>query len=100
MTVQDNPAESRYELFDASTLVGFVDYRLKPGHIALTHTEVAPQYEGRGHATDLIRAALDDAKARDLAVFPYCSFVQAFMAEHPAYVSLVPASRRHTFNLA
>jgi predicted GNAT family acetyltransferase len=100
ITVQDNAAESRYELYDGQSLVGLAEYRLRPGHIAFTHTEVAPEFANRGYATGLVRAALDDARRRDLAVLPYCGFVQHFILDNPEYASLVPSARRASFSVA
>jgi predicted GNAT family acetyltransferase len=97
--VQDNPGASQYELFDGDNLVGIAQYRLGTGQIAFTHTEVAQEYEGHGYGSELIRAALDDARERGLAVLPYCGFVRRFIAEHPEYLPLVPAARRPAFNL-
>ena len=60
-TVTDNPEESRYELRDGDTLVGFAAYRLRRGTIVFTHTEVADEYEGQGAGSQLAREALDDS---------------------------------------
>jgi predicted GNAT family acetyltransferase len=98
-TVQDDPAASQYELFDGTTAIGLAKYQRTNRQIAFTHTEVSPDFEGRGLGHRLIRAALDDARAHDLQVLPYCPFVAQFIADHPPYLDLVPPSRRAAFGL-
>jgi predicted GNAT family acetyltransferase len=66
----------------------------------LLHTEVADEYGGRGLATELIRATLDDARTRGRHVLPYCPFVKGFLAKNPDYADLVPIEQRSRFGLA
>jgi predicted GNAT family acetyltransferase len=54
-----------------------------------THTEVQPEAEGKGVASELIRRALDDVRRRGLSAVPLCPFVRAFIARHPDYQDLV-----------
>ena len=70
----------------------FIEYRLKPGRIVLVHTEVPKESEGHGVGDRLVRFALDDARARGLAVVPLCPFVAAWIERHPDYRDLVRAS--------
>jgi len=65
------------------------DYRLRDGVMAITHTEVAPELEGRGIAAELVRAALAHAREQGLKVRPLCSYVQAYMRRHPEVQSLL-----------
>jgi len=98
--VRANDAESRYEIFVDDRLAGFTEYR-RHGHRAdFVHTEIADEFGGRGLATDLIRAALDDARRREWQVRPYCEFVKAFIAKNEDYLDLVPADQRDRFGLA
>ena len=98
-TVADNPDEHRVEIRVGDDLAGFVVYRRRPGLIAYIHTEIEDRYEGRGLGSTLIRAALDQARAEQLAVLPFCPFVNAFIERHPEYVDLVPAENREAFGL-
>ena len=59
------------------------DYRLRDGVMHVTHTEVAPELEGRGIAAMLVEAALAHAAASGLKVRPLCSYVRAYMRRHP-----------------
>lgn len=93
--VEDNPGAARYEIREDGQLVGSLSYRLSPGRITLIHTGVDAEHGGRGLATQLVRAALDDAKTRHLTVVPRCSFVARFIKRHAeAYLPLVAPSLR------
>lgn len=95
----DNRAEQRYEVSVAGTPAGFAQYRAKPGLIAFIHTEIDEQMKGQGLATQLITFALSDARARGMAVLPFCPFVNEFIKRHDDYLDLVPAAHREEFGL-
>jgi uncharacterized protein len=99
-TVRDNHEEHRYEIHDDEELAGFSEYKLSPGKIAFTHTEIDPAFNGRGLARQLVTEALDDARRRDLAVLPFCPYVRKVIASDPErYLDLVPAGDRERFKL-
>lgn len=97
--VADAPDRDRYELSIDSEVVGFSAYRTRPGLIAFVHTEVDERLQGRGLADRLIRFALEDARARGLAVLPFCPFVKAFIEHHREFEELVPEAYREQFGL-
>ena len=92
-TVRDNAEESRWELSVDGTVAVFAAYHdtasSRAGHDGsrrtFTHTETADGFEGQGLASQLVRAALDDAKARGLEINPVCPFVRAYLERHPEY---------------
>jgi predicted GNAT family acetyltransferase len=84
MTIRHNAAQSRYEL-DTDHGVAIAVYRRQGDSAIFTHTEVPPADEGKGIASRLIRAALDDTKRRGLKIVPACSFVVDFVRRHPEY---------------
>jgi len=98
--IADNAEEQRYEIRVDGELAGFTQYRLRPGLIAFVHTEVDDRFEGQGLGSRLIAFALDDARARRLAVLPFCPFVNAYVQRHREYVDLVPEAHRAQFDLA
>ncbi len=98
-TVADNPAEERYELTVDGELAGIAEYRGHGQVRTLTHTEIEERFEGRGLATELIRSALADVRARGLQVIPICPFVKAFLAEHREDLDLVDTRIRVALNL-
>jgi len=87
--VRDNKTEHRFEL-DAGGDPAVVYYKLEPGVITFTHTEVPPALRGRGLASRLVRGALDAARAQHLKVVPRCSFVSAYLRKHPEFNDLAP----------
>ena len=99
LQVTDNPAQERYEIRADGELAGFVQYYLKDGAIAFTHTETDRRFRGHGMAGRLIQASLDSVRERQMAVLPYCPFARAWIAEHPAYADLIPPDEREHFSL-
>jgi predicted GNAT family acetyltransferase len=97
--VADAPERDRYELSIDGEVVGFTAYRARRGLIAFVHTEVDERLHGRGLGDRLIRFALEDARARDLAVLPFCPFVKAFIERHREFEALVPEPYREQFGL-
>jgi predicted GNAT family acetyltransferase len=97
--VANAPDRDRYEVSVDGEVVGFTAYRLRPRLIAFIHTEVDERFQGRGLADKLIRFALEDARARGLAVLPFCPFVNAFIERHREFEALVPDTYREQFGL-
>jgi predicted GNAT family acetyltransferase len=97
--ITDNPDQHRYEIRVDDELAGFVQYRRREGLIALIHTEIDGRFEGRGLASQLIAAVLDEARAAGTAVLPFCPFVNGYISRHPEYVELVPEEFRPEFGL-
>jgi predicted GNAT family acetyltransferase len=94
-TVRYNPKESRYEVLVDERLAGFAQYRLDGKRITMYHTEVEPEYAGRGLGDELARAALDDVRRRGLVLVPLCPFIAAYIRRHPGdYLDLVAPSLR------
>ncbi|MBP2357462.1 putative GNAT family acetyltransferase [Kribbella aluminosa] len=88
--VADARERSRYEAHDADgTLMGFVDYHLRPGVITFLHAETLPEFRGRGVAGTIAARSLDDARVLGLQVKPACPFYQTFLEEHPEYADLL-----------
>jgi uncharacterized protein len=87
--VSDNPQERRYEASLDGEVVGFMEYELREGLIALRHTEVDPAFRERGIASQLVAGVLDDVRGRGLTVRPICPFVRAYIARHSEYADLV-----------
>jgi predicted GNAT family acetyltransferase len=81
--VADNPAQERYEILVEGHLAGFIKYQLGEGRITFWHTEIQPDYEGRGLASELAKVALDDVKQRGLELVPLCPFIAKYIRRHP-----------------
>lgn len=98
-TFADNPAAHRVEARIGDVVAAYSEYRERSGRRSFTHTVVDPALEGQGLGSQLVRWALDDARARGLLVLPYCPFVRSWMKRHPEYVDLVPEAERAGFGL-
>ncbi len=86
--MRDNEDASRFEAWIADDLAGVAEYRRTEGLVVYPHTVVKADFEGRGVGSALARAALDDARARDLRVQVPCPFLTSWLARHPEYQDL------------
>ena len=80
--VHDNAALSRFEL-DVNGITAVANYQLSGKVMTFTHTEVPPQARHGGIASQLIAGALQAVRARGLKIVPHCSFVKAYVDQHP-----------------
>lgn len=65
------------------------DYLRQGRTVTFTHTGVPSALQGRGIAAELVKTALDWARAEGLKVVPACSYVQVYMQRHPATQDLL-----------
>lgn len=70
INVRDKADERRYEAWVGDQLVAFAASKVTDGRIALTRTETAPAFRGRGVARAVVEQAPDSARERQLAVLP------------------------------
>lgn len=82
--VIDNPAKSRFEL-EIDGELAIAEYRIADGAIYLTHTETPARLQGRGVASQLVRGAVESARARGLRIVPRCSYVADWLNRHPEF---------------
>src|ERR1700704_1321127 len=87
-TVRDNPALNRFE-FDLNGHTAVAYYQRAPGLITFRHTEVPPEMSGHGIGSQLVRGALEAARAQGLKVVAKCPFVAAYMAKHAEFNDLL-----------
>ncbi len=80
--VRDNAERRRFEL-DADGHVAFSNYRREGDTITFLHTEVPKELEGHGIGSELVRGALEIARAQGLKIKALCPFVAAYIKKHP-----------------
>ena len=64
--------------------IGISQYELRDQVIALLHTEIDADQEGKGYGSQLARAVLADVRARDVSVIVRCPFLAAYVRRHQA----------------
>lgn len=79
--VVHRPDLSRFEA-DVDGDTAFLAYERTEGAVAMTHTIVPRQLEGRGIAAELVAAAVGWARAEGLEIDPQCSYVRSWLAQH------------------
>lgn len=79
-----NETGNRFEMnVDGNTAI--IEYKEYPGKIALLHTEVPPQLEGKGAATAIIEKTLDYIEKKKFKLIPLCPLVVAYIKRHPEW---------------
>ena len=96
-TVEDNEAQSRFELRVDGELVGWADYRPAGESTIVAHTEIEEGHEGEGLGSELVKATLDGIRESGKTVMPTCAFTAAYIRRHPEYVDLVDPGLRGQF---
>ncbi|MEU8510089.1 GNAT family N-acetyltransferase [Kitasatospora sp. NPDC048722] len=93
LSVRDAEERNRFEAWVDDRMAGFAEYLRSDNLVVYPHTVVEPDFEGQGVGGALARAALDDARARNLPVLATCPFIKAWMIRHPEYVALAYENR-------
>lgn len=83
LTIVDVPEARRYEARMGDALAGWVDYGRVRSRLVAVHTEVLPEYGGRGIGSALVRHVIDDARANGLRITPRCPLFASHFERHP-----------------
>ncbi|HLX34467.1 MAG TPA: GNAT family N-acetyltransferase [Candidatus Limnocylindrales bacterium] len=94
LEIRDVPAERRYEARIGDELAGWVDYRRVRDRLVALHTEVLPQFGGRGIGSKLVRRVVDDARAAGGFITPRCPLFVTHFERHPEDRDLMKLSPR------
>lgn len=88
-SISNDSQRQRYQASVGGELAGFIEYRPRGVHLDLVHTEVLPQFEGRGLAGRLAQFALEDAGRQGRKVIPSCSYIARYIERHSQFQELV-----------
>ena len=92
-TVDDNPAERRFELaIDGSHEIAATYYRLQGEKLTLTHTIVPERFSGQGIGSKLARGVFELLRASGRKAVLHCPFMAAYYARHTEYADVVDTS--------
>jgi predicted GNAT family acetyltransferase len=80
--IRDLPDKHRYVLSLDGYGVGLVTYFDEGEHRVFLHTEVRPEYGGRGLAGELVRYALDDVRGSGRRIINFCPYIRSYLEEH------------------
>ena len=86
-TIAHDPASQRFTT-DVDGQTAYLEYERAGDVMVITHTIVTPAIGGRGIAGNLVRSAIEYAKANGLKVDPQCSYADAWIQRHPEYEAL------------
>jgi predicted GNAT family acetyltransferase len=95
--VTDHPESSRYEIHVDGRRAGIASYARHGQRVDVLHTEIYPEFEGHGLASQLARGLLDDLARRGLEVTPSCPYLASYIRKHPDDIALVDEAHRGAF---
>ena len=97
IAITNNTKKQRYEATVEGGLA-YVDYHRHGQQITFSHTEVPKAAEGKGVAAALAKFAFEDARAKDLEVFPICPYLVSYLKRHREYLEVVAHEHRRQFD--
>jgi predicted GNAT family acetyltransferase len=83
--VRENPEERRFELVVDGAVAGLAAYRVRDGVTVITHSEIDPEFRGRGLGNDLAKLTLDRLRDQQARVVTACPFFAKYVTEHREY---------------
>lgn len=81
--ITDVPDARRYEARIDGELAGWVDYGRVRDRLVAVHTEVKPEYGGRGIGKALVRRVIADARAGGFTITPRCPLFATHFERNP-----------------
>lgn len=69
-------------ILDENKQIAEMVFRLVGTHMTILHTEVLPEYEGKGLAKQLLNSMVAYVRQHQLSVIPLCPYVHAQFKRH------------------
>ncbi len=86
--VRDAPDRDRYEILVGGERAGFAQYVRRGSRTFFVHTEIDPEYEGKGLGSRLAAGALAEERTK-AKIVPLCPFIRGFIDRHPEELEYV-----------
>ncbi|MBE8719174.1 GNAT family N-acetyltransferase [Sphingobacterium pedocola] len=80
---KDDNVYGEVQLFSDDKKAGKMDISVTDEKLRVYHTEVNPEYEGRGFAKLLLHQLVGYARDNNLRIIPLCPYVLAQFKRHP-----------------
>ena len=93
-TVVHESDQHRYVIELDGTPVGQTRYSQVGNHRIFTHTEIEPDHEGQGLASELVEQALTQVRAEGLRIQATCPYVVRWLSRHHQFDDIVDPARR------
>jgi predicted GNAT family acetyltransferase len=84
LEITDVPDSRRYEARINGELAGWVDYGRVRNRLVAVHTEVKPEFGGKGIGKALVRRVIADARAGGFTITPRCPLFATHFERNPA----------------
>ena len=84
LEIRHNPDASRFEL-QLGDQLAMVEYMLAGNNMIFTHTEVPPEFEGKGIASRMAKFALDYAVTAEHKIQAVCPYITVYIQRHEEY---------------
>jgi predicted GNAT family acetyltransferase len=78
---RDNETLHRFELVEQG-LTAFANYRRVDGHVTIPHVEAPLALRGKGTASRLMQAIVDEARAKKFKMLPTCPYARVWFQRH------------------
>jgi uncharacterized protein len=79
----DEQKQGAFNLYEDDKKAGEMVVNVDSVDITVYHTEVLPEYEGKGYAKLLLDALVAEARKTDKKIIPLCPYVHAQFKRHP-----------------
>src|SRR5688572_14378219 len=89
LEVKHNPDQDRFEVDLGDGKIGRTEYFMRDGTYVFVHTEIPPEFGGRGIADKIAKFALDHVQNEGGKVIARCPFMNKYIQRHKEYQPLL-----------
>lgn len=92
-TVSRQTDPDRFEISVDGRVAGFAEFTDRDGRRVFPHTEIDPEFGGRGLGGIVVHAALEATREDGLKAVPLCPFVAKYIEDHQEFADLAVKPR-------